>query len=201
MNEQLNRRLAFLGILIVGLFAALFTRAWYLQVLTADELTEKARANYVEIVITEPTRGRILDRHGVVLADNIRSGVVTVNQSRYAPGQIDFVLEQLSALIEVPISTLKSRLDDQRTHPLAAKVVATGLDEYGLLRVSELSLPGVEAKWEMSRVYPQNEIGAHVVGYVGAMSQGQEDRLLQLGYLMHPMLLFDHQFLLLVQLN
>ncbi|MEC9113140.1 MAG: penicillin-binding transpeptidase domain-containing protein, partial [Actinomycetota bacterium] len=52
-----------------------------------------------------------------------------------------------------------------------------------LLRVSELSLPGVEAKWEMSRVYPQNEIGAHVVGYVGAMSQGQEDRLLQLGYL------------------
>ncbi|MAK24081.1 MAG: hypothetical protein CL414_02520, partial [Acidimicrobiaceae bacterium] len=183
MNEQLNRRLAFLGILIVGLFAALFTRAWYLQVLTADELTEKARANYVEIVITQPTRGRILDRHGVVLADNIRSGVVTVNQSRYAPGQIDFVLEQLSALIEVPISTLKSRLDDQRTHPLAAKVVATGLDEYGLLRVSELSLPGVEAKWEMSRVYPQNEIGAHVVGYVGAMSQGQEDRLLQLGYL------------------
>ena len=183
MNEQLNRRLAFLGILIIGLFAALFTRAWYLQVLTADELSEKARANYVEIVIAEPTRGRILDRHGVVLADNIRSGVITVNQSRYAPGQIDFVLEQISALTEIPIATLKSRLENQQTHPLAAKVVATGLDEYGLLRVSELSLPGVEAKWEMSRIYPQNEIGAHVVGYVGAMSRGQEDRLLQMGYL------------------
>ena len=183
MNEQLNRRLAFLGILIVGLFAALFTRAWYLQVLTADELSDKARANYVEIVIAEPTRGRILDRHGVVLADNIRSGVITVNQSRYAPGQIDFVLEQISGLTEIPTATLKSRLENQQTHPLAAKVVATGLDEYGLLRVSELSLPGVEAKWEMSRIYPQNEIGAHVVGYVGAMSQGQEDRLLQLGYL------------------
>ena len=183
MNEQLNRRLAFLGVLIVGLFAALFTRAWYLQVLTADELSEKARANYVEIVIAEPTRGRILDRHGVVLADNIRSGVITVNQSRYAPGQIDFVLEQISTLTEIPIETLKSRLENQQTHPLAAKVVATGLDEYGLLRVSELSLPGVEAKWEMSRIYPQNEIGAHVVGYVGAMSRGQEDRLLQMGYL------------------
>ena len=183
MNEQLNRRLAFLGILIIGLFAALFTRAWYLQVLTADELSEKARANYVEIVIAEPTRGRILDRHGVVLADNIRSGVITVNQSRYAPGQIDFVLEQISTLTEIPIETLKSRLENQQTHPLAAKVVATGLDEYGLLRVSELSLPGVEAKWEMSRIYPQNEIGAHVVGYVGAMSRGQEDRLLQMGYL------------------
>ena len=36
----------------------------------------------------------------------------------------------------------------------------------------------------MSRIYPQNELGAHVIGYVGAMSQGQEDRLLQLGYLL-----------------
>ncbi|MEE3256696.1 MAG: penicillin-binding transpeptidase domain-containing protein, partial [Actinomycetota bacterium] len=183
MNEQLSRRLAFLGVLIVGLFAALFTRAWYLQVLTSEELAEKAFLNHVEIVVTQPTRGRILDRHGVVLADNIRTGVVTVNQSRYAPGQVDYVLEQISELIDIPVPTLSSRLLDQQTHPLAAKVVATGLDEYGLLRVSEKSLPGVEAKWVMSRVYPQNEIGAHVIGYVGAMSQGQEDRLLKQDYL------------------
>ena len=96
MNEQLNRRLAFLGFLIVGLFAALFTRAWYLQVLTSEELSEQALLNHVEIVITQPTRGRILDRHGVVLADNVRTGIVTVNRSRYAPGQIDYVLERLS---------------------------------------------------------------------------------------------------------
>ena len=183
MNEQLSRRLAFLGVLIVGLFAALFTRAWYLQVLTSEELADKAFSNHVEIVVTQPTRGKILDRHGVVLADNIRTGVVTVNQSRYAPGQVDYVLEQLSELINLPIEVLRTRLLDQQTHPLAAKVVATGLDEYGLLRVSEQSLPGVEAKWAMSRVYPQNEIGAHVIGYVGAMSQGQEDRLLKKDYL------------------
>ena len=183
MNEQLNRRLAFLGFLIVGLFAALFTRAWYLQVLTSEELSEQALLNHVEIVITQPTRGRILDRHGVVLADNVRTGIVTVNRSRYAPGQIDYVLERLSGLLDIPVQTLASRLNDKQTHPLAAKVVASGLDEYGLLRVAEQSLPGVEAKWAMSRVYPQNEIGAHVVGYVGAMSQGQQDRLVKAGYL------------------
>ena len=92
MSDQLNRRLAFLGILIVGLFAALFTRAWYLQVLTTEELADKALLNHVEVVITQPTRGRILDRHGVVLADNVRNGVVTVDQSRYAPGQKESVL-------------------------------------------------------------------------------------------------------------
>ena len=78
---------------------------------------------------------------------------------------------------------LASRLEDKQTHPLAAKVVATGLNEYGLLRVAERSLPGVEAKWEMGRTYPHYEIGAHIVGYVGAMSQGQQERLLKDGYL------------------
>jgi len=183
MNDNLSRRLAFLGVLIIALFAALVTRAWYLQVLVAEEFSDQAVRNHVEIVVTQPTRGRILDRHGVVLADNIRTGVVTVDRSRYALGQIDYVLEQLSQLLDIPALVLASRLDDNQTHPLAEKVVASGLDEYGLLRVAEKSLPGVEAKWAMSRTYPQHEIGAHVVGYVGAMSQGQQERLLKAGYL------------------
>ena len=183
MNDNLSRRLAFLGVLIIALFAALVTRAWYLQVLVAEEFSDQAVRNHVEIIVTQPTRGRILDRHGVVLADNIRTGIVTVNRSRYAPGQIDYVLEQLSQLLDIPALVLASRLDDKQTHPLAEKVVASGLDEYGLLRVAEKSLPGVEAKWAMSRTYPQHEIGAHVVGYVGAMSQGQQERLLKAGYL------------------
>ena len=183
MNENLSRRLAFLGVLIIALFAALVTRAWYLQVLVAEEFSDQAVRNHVEIIVTQPTRGRILDRHGVVLADNIRTGIVTLDRSRYAPGQINYVLEQLSQLLDIPALVLASRLDDKQTHPLAEKVVASGLDEYGLLRVAEKSLPGVEAKWAMSRTYPQHEIGAHVVGYVGAMSPGQQERLLKAGYL------------------
>ena len=183
MNDNLSRRLAFLGVLIIALFAALVTRAWYLQVLVAEEFSDQAVRNHVEIVVTQPTRGRILDRHGVVLADNIRTGIVTVDRSRYAPGQIDYVLEELSHLLDIPALVLASRLADKQTHPLAEKVVASGLDEYGLLRVAEKSLPGVEAKWAMSRTYPQHEIGAHVVGYVGAMSPGQQERLLKAGYL------------------
>ena len=110
MNEHLSRRLAFVGVLIIALFAALATRAWYLQVLRTEELSDQAFLNHVEIVVTQPTRGRILDRHGVVLADNVRTGVVTVDRSRYAPGQIDYVLEQLSQLLDIPVATLASRL-------------------------------------------------------------------------------------------
>ena len=78
MTERLTSRLAFVGFVMVGLFAAMLLRLWYLQVLSTEELQVEAESNRIEIVITPPTRGRILDRHGVVMAENVRSGVVTV---------------------------------------------------------------------------------------------------------------------------
>jgi len=183
VTERLTSRLAFVGFVMVGLFAAMLLRLWYLQVLSTEELQVEAESNRIEIVITPPTRGPILDRHGVVMAENVRSGVVTVNPTRYGPGQLDEVLTELSQILDIPVETLDERLDDIQTHRLAAKVVATGLDEGGLLRVSERSLPGVEAKWEMRRRYPLEEVGAHVIGYVGAMSEAQQRQLVPRGYL------------------
>jgi len=175
--------MAFIGIVIVGLFGALFTRLWYLQVLETEQFAAAAESNQVRIIITPPTRGRILDRHGVVLADNVRTGVVTYDHSRYSEQHTEAVLTELADLLDVPAARLSQGFADQRTHPLAPKVVATGLDEDGLLRVAERSIAGVEARWDWVRVYPQNEVGAHIVGYVGAMSERQHRELIDDGYL------------------
>ena len=71
-------RLAFLGVVVIGLFAALFARVWFLQVLATEEFRVQADTNQVRLVTTSPIRGRILDRNGVVLADNEYVGVVRV---------------------------------------------------------------------------------------------------------------------------
>lgn len=183
MTESQRRRLAFVGLVAVGLFAALFTRLWHLQVLSTDDFAVAAESNQVQIIVTPSTRGRIIDRHGVVLADNERTGVVTVDSSRYAPGQLDEVMAALSAVLGIDETELRAGLTSVALHPLAPKVVAGGLDENALLRVAERSLPGVEAKWDWLRVYPQHEVAAHVVGYVGAMSERQIRELLDDGYL------------------
>lgn len=172
-----------MGILIVALLATLLTRLWYLQVLTYSELEVAAETNRVALVVETPTRGRIVDRHGVILADNRRVGVVTVDSSSYARGELEEVLAQLSGLLDIPVETMEARLDDLSTHRLAAKVVATGLEEIGLLRVQEASIPGVDAKWAMERVYPQGQTAAHVIGYVGAIAAGQMNSFLSDGYL------------------
>ena len=183
MNESQRRRMAFIGLIAIGLFVALLTRLWHLQVLSTEEFVAAAEYNQVQLIINPPTRGRILDRHGVVLADNTRTGIVTVDISSYQPGQLDEVIADLSDLLQVQESQLREGLGDVQVHPLSPKVVATGLDKEGLLRVTERSLPGVEAKWSWERIYPLREVGAHVVGYVGAMSDQQYEELIDNDYL------------------
>jgi len=67
-------RLAFLGIVVIGLFSALFGRMWFLQVLATEEFRVQAETNQVRLVTVPPTRGRILDRNGEILADNVFTG-------------------------------------------------------------------------------------------------------------------------------
>lgn len=183
MTPRISGRLAFVGVLIVALFAALFTRLWYLQVLTAEDLEIAAEANRIELVIEPPARGRIVDRHGRVLADNRRDGIVTLDRSRLTTSELDETLEALSGLLGISEATLSSRLDDISTHRLAPKIVATGLDETALHLIEERSLPGVEARWALQRTYPYGHVGAHVLGYVGAMSDTQFEDLVASGYL------------------
>lgn len=68
-----------LGIVALSLFAALFTRLWYLQVLTTDEAIAAVDSARTQTVITEAPRGRILDRSGKVLVTNRRTIQVQVD--------------------------------------------------------------------------------------------------------------------------
>lgn len=88
-----------LGIVALSLFAALFTRLWYLQVLTTDEYEVAARDNRTREVILEAPRGRILDRNGTPLVQNRRVIQVTISYQAFidldAPEQSE-VLRRLA---------------------------------------------------------------------------------------------------------
>ncbi|MEM9711919.1 MAG: penicillin-binding protein 2, partial [Actinomycetota bacterium] len=73
-------RLAVLGVVLFALFAALFARLYYLQVLVSPDFVVQAEQNQVREVRLDPVRGRILDRNGVVLADNVLVGEVALDR-------------------------------------------------------------------------------------------------------------------------
>ncbi|CAN5520323.1 hypothetical protein BH24ACT4_BH24ACT4_04420 [soil metagenome] len=84
-----------LGIVALALFAALFTRLWYLQVLTTEEFEVQAQDNRTQEVIIEAPRGRILDRNAEPLVENRRTIQVSIDFQDF----IDLEMPEQSELL------------------------------------------------------------------------------------------------------
>ena len=168
-------RLGILAVVAVSLFAALFARLWFLQVLTAGEHELAAQRNQRRTIPLPATRGRILDRNGEVLVANRASNVVTVDRARLGlldADERDELLMRLAAVIDRPPSMVRQRLDDQRLGPFTPVPVAEDIDEAVLIELRErrAEFPSVEAQQTAVRAYPHGTLAAHVLGYVGAIN-------------------------------
>jgi len=97
-------RLGVLGLIVISLFATLFSRLWYLQILASDQFKEQARANSIREVLEPAPRGRILDRRGRVLVDNRVSVVVTVDRQKLPKvGKEERSIEGRDHVLEYPL--------------------------------------------------------------------------------------------------
>jgi penicillin-binding protein 2 len=191
MNPENPRlRLSVLGIVIVSLFAALFARLWYLQVLASQQFQRTATANSQRVVLEEAPRGRILDRNGVVLVDNAVSTVVTIDRSKLPsankppaaqladPARID-VLDRLATEIthytqkNVDRAFLEKRIADVRYSPYTPVPVAENVPkelELFLDEHHEEFGPAVAVTTSTVRTYPYGKLASHVLGYLGSIT-------------------------------
>jgi penicillin-binding protein 2 len=78
LSPQLAVRVAILGGIALALFAVIFFRLWFLQVLSGDEYLVQARENRTRDVRIQAPRGEIVDRNGTVLVDNRPANVVQI---------------------------------------------------------------------------------------------------------------------------
>ncbi len=164
-------RLGVLGVVVISLFAALLARLWYLQVLAAPELRVEAQRNSVRLIETEGTRGRILDRKGRVLVDNRVSNAVVV--SRQSADKKPEILARLAPVVGLPEAELKKRVHDSRFSPFKPIPVAEDVPKEKLIYIREhqSDFPGVDGVQLTRRDYPQGELAAHLLGYVGEINE------------------------------
>ncbi len=178
-NESPRLRLSILGIVVVSLFGALFARLWYLQVMAAPDYAVEAQANRVRTISEEAPRGRILDASGDVIVDNRTSLVVTVN-----PRELESVENSDAMLLTLAetltrfgaptkVAAIERRLVDLQYNPLQPVPVAIDVPEELYLYLSERAdeFPAVDVTRESVRAYPQGAVAAHVLGYVGRISE------------------------------
>jgi penicillin-binding protein 2 len=185
--ESTQVRLTILAVVVACLFAALFARLWYLQVISGTQAQAAAQNQGVRIVYTPAPRGRILDRNGVPIVDNRISEVVTL--SRDTAKRDPDVLARLSTLLAITPANLQRSINDQRFSPYAPVPVAQDVDTSKIIYIKEHQdeFPGVDATAEAVRSYmpaAAGMIAANIVGYVGQITDKELAQRKKEGYLL-----------------
>lgn len=167
-------RLKVLAGLVAFMFAALTTRLWFLQVLASERYRSEASQNAVRLVETPAPRGRILDAQGNVLVENRMSLVVTINRQELGD-QAEGVLFRLSQVLGVSVKTLVGRLQDPRYYSFSPVPVAVDVPKNVAFYIGEHQdeFPGVSIVKTPVRTYPEGSLAAHVLGYLGQISEEQ----------------------------
>ena len=169
--RKVSRRGVILGAAQLGFAGVLALRMRHMQVEQADEFRLLAEENRINIRLIPPARGRIFDREGRVLAENEPSYRITV--VREDAGDVDAVIARLSTLVELDDDDLNRALAEMmRSPPFLPITVADRVtwDEISRVAVNAPALPGVTPEVGLSRFYPMRDPFAHVVGYVGPVS-------------------------------
>jgi penicillin-binding protein 2 len=170
-TRQLNRRALMLSGGMAAMIAALGIRMRYLQVDQADEFRLLAEENRINIRLIPPERGLIQDRNGKLIAVNEQNYRVVI--TREAAGDVDLVLRRLAGVIPMTAEELERAIAEVKSISAFVPVtVAERLtwEDFSKVALNAPALPGIVPEVGLSRRYPLDQDFAHVVGYVGPVS-------------------------------
>ena len=168
LKDQLaGWRVHLVSALIFTGLVTLVGRAFYLQVINEDFLQERGDARYRRVLEIPASRGKIIDRHGEMLAQSTPMRAVWAS----ADAKLDQdQLKALANLLEMDPRQVEKKLTGDKNfvylkHQVPPETAA---------RVAALKLPGIQMDREYSRFYPAGDMVAHMVGFTGKEDRGQE---------------------------
>ncbi len=171
---RLKSRFTALIIVVLLVFTVLLLRLWFLQIISADRyqlLSEKNRIRYLPVAAE---RGPIYDRYGELLVDN-RPGF-TIAALRQEVDDSAEMVKRLAGYLQVDEEILAANWKKGQSLPRYRPVpLAVNVDRDAVEQVQEnaINLPGVLTLVTPVRAYPYGELGAHLFGYLGAITEDE----------------------------
>ncbi|MGD8532439.1 MAG: penicillin-binding transpeptidase domain-containing protein, partial [Gammaproteobacteria bacterium] len=166
------------GGLMVLLTLIVIARLVDLQVFRYEHFSDLSLGNRVRIEALPPIRGLVYDRNGNLLAENLPSYQLELIPE--AVSDLDSTLDRLIELDLVDEDDLDRIREDirrqQRFRPTALRYRLTD-EEVARFAVIRQHFPGVDVQARLIRNYPYGTVGVHALGYVGAVSQADLERL------------------------
>ena len=168
-DKKVDQRLKIFVIAVFIIFIIIILKVFYIQVFEYDKLNDLASDLWSRNLPIEADRGKIYDRNGVVLADN-----VTTTSLVLIPSQIKdkkYATEKLSEILNVSYDTMRQHVykntSIERVHPFGRR-----LDYSVAKKIEALNIEGVYLVREAKRSYPYGTMLSHTLGFVGIDNQG-----------------------------
>ena len=164
-------RVWFCGLVVLGMLGLLASRFYFLQVMQHDHYHTLAENNRMSIVPVVPNRGLILDRAGLIMANNFSAYTLEIN-----PSKVDNLEETIDRLASIVTITLRDRKRFNKlredSHRFDSLPIRSRLSETEVARfaANRFRFPGVDINARLFRNYPQGISASHVVGYIGRIN-------------------------------
>lgn len=168
----LRRRFIISSLIVLGVFFVLALRLWYLQILGVDHYRSLSERNRIRHVAIQAPRGAIFDRYGTLLVDN--RPAFTVSALRQEIENREEIFAELADLLDVDIERLEERwlegqgLPRYRPLPLLEDVGRQAMEK---VQENSVDLPGILVEVKPFRDYPFGDMGAHLFGYLGEITE------------------------------
>ncbi len=167
--RKIDKRIKIFLLILLFAFILIILKVFYVQIFDYKKLSSLANDLWSRDLPVEANRGRILDRNGVVLADNLTttSLVLVPNQIKDKKRAIKELAEILNVSEREMAVHVNKVTSIERVHPEGRRLSYEVAE-----KISALNLEGVYLVKESKRNYPYGKLLSHVLGYVGIDNQG-----------------------------
>lgn len=175
-----KNRLLGLSVFSGTIIGSLLVKLWTMQLVSGDDYSAQAESNRTRTIELEAPRGRILDRNGEELVAN-RASLCVVAKPDVIDDEIEMKL--LANLIGMPQMAVKRNIQNATGGAQSLRTVAEDVSRRVVAYVDEHAhlFEGVEVVQRTQRLYPNGSLAAQVLGYTGAITSDQLQKMASSG--------------------
>ena len=180
-------RLKTFHIIIIILFVIPAVGIVYLQMGKGDYYYDLSKRNYIRLIPLIASRGKVFDRNGEILIDNIPSfnlAILPQEFSNQTKDERNKTILSLSKILKVDKAKLKHNFKKSYIAPFSPVIISKNIprEKAIILEEAKLSLPGTFIQIKPKRFYPYGKVCAHILGYTGLIDRSKITRLKDYGY-------------------
>ncbi|WP_269609254.1 penicillin-binding protein 2 [Prochlorococcus marinus] len=178
-----NQPLVFF-LFICLIFSVTGARLFWIQIINGSYYKKLSEENRIKLISNPPIRGRLLDRNGVVLADNKLFYSLSIQPRLLTKSEWIDLRKNLSDLLNISTTQLEIAFNKSHSDTPYKKVLITNLSEEQVVKFKEqeINLYGAQIDIDLVRHYPFKSLAAHALGYTQLITQQEFSQLSDKGY-------------------